>query len=216
MQNLVQRVYDKTIRQHLPRKLAVCNGVAVPRLRLFDKQRQYPEYEGPMCDAIHQSIQPGDDVVVIGAGLGVTTVLAAEQSAPDGSVVAFEPAPDRAKLTQRTVDINGVSESVDVRNRAVETPKHINGEPSPNEGVDINQVPSCDVLELDCEGSEIEILDRMTRRPRAIRVEYHENYGSARNDVEERLQSMGYETKHMGLEVSNDGIGVLLATRTDE
>ena len=61
------------------------------------------------------------------------------------------------------------------------------------------ELPECDVLELDCEGSEIGILRNMTIRPRAIAVETHGLYGAPTTMVKELLENLGYAVHECGI-----------------
>ena len=60
-------------------------------------------------------------------------------------------------------------------------------------------LPPCDVLELDCEGAEVEILSTMTIRPRVILTETHGLYGAPTPRVVELLGKIGYRTDVLGV-----------------
>ena len=55
-----------------------------------------------------------------------------------------------------------------------------------------HELPNCDVLELDCEGAELEIINQMTIRPRTVLVESHGVYGATTERVKSILQNRGY------------------------
>jgi hypothetical protein len=65
--------------------------------------------------------------------------------------------------------------------------------------VPANKLPECDVLELDCEGAELDILRSMTISPRVILVETHGLYGSSSQEVDRQLTSLGYKTSNLGV-----------------
>jgi hypothetical protein len=80
-------------------------------------------------------------------------------------------------------------------------------------------LPDCDVLVLDCEGTEIEILEEMEIKPRAVIVETHGMNGATEEAVRERLDSAGYDTvesmvaeKRLYDVCVDNGIFVLFAT----
>ena len=54
------------------------------------------------------------------------------------------------------------------------------------------QLPPCDVLELDCEGAEVDILQKMIIQPRGILVETHGLFGAPTVLVASLLQKRGY------------------------
>jgi hypothetical protein len=56
-----------------------------------------------------------------------------------------------------------------------------------------DELPSCDVLELDCEGAELDILERMTIQPRALVVEAHGVFGAPTETVRRVIESRGYQ-----------------------
>jgi hypothetical protein len=56
-------------------------------------------------------------------------------------------------------------------------------------------LPECDVLLLDCEGSEIGILEKLTVQPRVILVESHGMYDSPSQEIEELLKRQSYSIK---------------------
>jgi hypothetical protein len=55
------------------------------------------------------------------------------------------------------------------------------------------------VLELDCEGAEVEILRELTIQPRVILVETHGLYGAPTHLVASLLEKRGYVISHRGV-----------------
>jgi len=64
--------------------------------------------------AFRAAIRPGDVVLDIGANLGAYTVLFGQWVGPAGRVFAFEPAPETASGLRRQVQLNGLSDRVEV------------------------------------------------------------------------------------------------------
>ena len=54
------------------------------------------------------------------------------------------------------------------------------------------RLPDCEVLQLDCEGSELEILRDLTIEPGAVLVETHGVFGAPMNIVASLLDKAGY------------------------
>ena len=62
-----------------------------------------------------------------------------------------------------------------------------------------SQLPPCNVLELDCEGAEVEILRELTIQPRVILVETHGLYGAPTDLVASLLEKRGYIVSDRGV-----------------
>lgn len=58
----VQWIYNNSIRERLPSKLSVSQGVVMKNQRLFDRHDHNPDYEKPTMDAIQNHVQKDDDV----------------------------------------------------------------------------------------------------------------------------------------------------------
>jgi FkbM family methyltransferase len=64
-------------------------------------------------------IEPGDVVVDVGANFGIYALHAARRTGPDGSVVAYEPAPHAFDLLRQSIARNGLEKQVVARQAAV-------------------------------------------------------------------------------------------------
>jgi len=73
------------------------------------------------------------------------------------------------------------------------------GEANSAERCSPQELPECDVLELDCEGAEAEILRSIEIRPRVLLVETHGFRGAPTDEVDELLRGMGYTTTNLGV-----------------
>lgn len=188
------------LRDYLPRTTARLNGVTVRSSRVFDDivpwnvGRPDPEnYESAIVSNLRTHVQPGDSVVVVGGGWGVSTVVAAEAAGPDGSVHTYEASPRHAEYTRETIRLNDVEDRCTVENAVVSHTVSTQGDGESDHVISPTDLPECDVLELDCEGAELEILRQMMIRPRTIIVETHGVYDSPTEDVVEQLASLSYE-----------------------
>jgi hypothetical protein len=141
----------------------------------------------------------GDRVVIVGAGLGVTAVIAASQAAPLGTVQCFEASKKYVELAQQTAARNNAT-NISVEHAVVAKAIFVYGS-----GNDLGSVihpsrlPPCDVLQLDCEGAEVEILSELIIHPRAILVETHGVFGAPTNMVASLLERRGYVVSDRGL-----------------
>jgi hypothetical protein len=201
----IKKAYNRFVWPYLPTGEArQFNGVPVgaERRRLFDgivpwrtPSSNRPAYEAALVSAIENTVREGDRVSIVGGGYGVSTVRAASAAGKDGAVVVYEPSRSQAAIVERTVTLNDVADWVDVRRKAVAAYSQYAEEtfgPDDGEALPPSELPACDVLELDCEGAELEILKGMTIRPRVIIVETHGYLGSPTVAVSEGLNDMGY------------------------
>ena len=76
----------------------------------------YGEYEAELTACIQRIVKPGFICLDIGANFGYYSVLLAELTENSALVHAFEPVPSIYKLTQETVEQNGVAERVVLNN----------------------------------------------------------------------------------------------------
>lgn len=174
----------------------VLNGVAVPGTAFRNQHDNHPDHEGTVVEALRRRVRRGDSVVVVGGGWGTTTVVAARMTHFDGTVTTYEPSAKMRRLLQRTVEVNNVDEVVSIEPAAVgsvsDSSERIFGPPD-DHTVAPSDLPECDVLDLDCEGAELEILRGIEFEPRLVTVEAHPHLGCSREAVGDQLRSQEYE-----------------------
>jgi hypothetical protein len=205
------KYYQARIRPRLPAiGFPVCNGVVVARpRRLLDPllprswnpeiiSEDLPHYESALVDAMRKEVQPGDRVAIVGGGYGVTLVTAARRAGPGGYIVCYEPVGRRVIDMQDAVRMNGVQTTVEFVQAVVERAVALFG-PGWNAPVlPATHIPRCDVLEMDCEGAEIDVLQGLSFRPRVIAVETHGYLGSPSATVRKVLEEMAYTVEDHG------------------
>jgi len=174
----------------------VLNGVAVPGTGFDEARDLHPAHENTVVSALRRHVRRGDSVVVVGGGWGTTTVVAARMTHFEGHVTAFEPSPKMLDVLERTVHANRVTDVVSVRHAAVgsvsDSSERIFGH-GDVEVVSPAELPDCDVLDVDCEGAELEILEGLDGRPRLLTVEVHPHLGCSQEAVETQLLRLGYD-----------------------
>lgn len=206
--------YRTKIRPHLPRKeYRELNGVKVAGERkLFDTYLPYeyhypnapgkgverPGYENGMIEAHEELTHLGDAVIIVGGGIGVTAVKAAEITTKKGSVTVYEGSEKNVQKIKNTFELNNVLDWCEVYHSIVGEGYNIygGGEDS-GDVIQSGDLPTCDVLELDCEGSELEIISELQYSPRVIIMELHPwewNHGP--EEMRTLLESSGYEIKY--------------------
>lgn len=215
----VQSVYDRTLRPRLPRKIGCYNGIPARGPRLLDSHDHVADHEALCIDGLRALVDRGDDVCIVGGGVGISAVVAARETGPDGRVHVYEAASDRIEALAETLDMNGVTDRVTIHEAVVgesDGGEDVIWGRSTTNHVRPSELPECDVLELDCEGAELSILRQlsMDRRPRAVVVETHGCYGSPTDEVRSELATLGYDVEDVGGEGDpSDDIRVLRAER---
>jgi hypothetical protein len=210
---LLRSVYDEYVRERLPRKIGVYNGVPVRDRALLDVTDEQPEYEGPLVSGIERTVRTGDSVVVVGGGRGVSTVIAARAVGPSGDVTVYEGSREQYDRVEETVRLNRVADRVSVNFEVVGDAVSLWGEGGRAEGTDPEDLPACDVLVLDCEGAEKQVVSDLTTPPSTVVVETHGDLGVAPEDMIKTLESRGYDVTDREAEVPERGIVILTARR---
>lgn len=203
-ENILRPVYDR-FRTLLPRKETTCNGVKTRRAHLFDRTTEWPDYEEELLETLRTHVSPGDSIVIVGGGWGVSAVTAAERGA---SVTVYEPSNEQVERVRETAVLNDVTESVTVRHAKVGETGKVWGESSASI-VSPRNLPECDLLELDCEGAELDILRAIIIKPAIIAVEVHPSHGVSEEDVRAVLTDLGYEITNRVRESQSNSVVIL-------
>jgi len=190
--------YDSMLRPLLPKRAVSYNSIPVRASRVGDAiipwhTRDIPGYENALVEGIQQYVDPGDTVVIVGGGWGVSTVIAAKQSGSNGQVITFEGGAETVTKVKDTVQLNSVDDRVSIRHAIVARVVSLRGDSDDVQVVSPTDLPDCDVLVLDCEGAEIDILEEMEIRPRAVLVETHGMYDAPEAAVRDKLDCAGYK-----------------------
>lgn len=208
------------------------NGVTIRPHRTADRffpfqlapnqggHRNPEEYEAALIKALRGTVDAGDDVTIVGGGLGVTVVIAAQETGVDGSVTVYEGAGSMLPHIEATLAANDVPATVDVVHGIVGDLVRLDGAAMGAPTVSPSVLGPTDVLELDCEGAEVEILKSLTISPRVIVVETHGN----KAQVLDCLDLIGYKVVASDLAerepyeqmCRNNEIEVLTAVRADD
>lgn len=189
LRSVAKRLYDRSIRDHLPRKIKVYNGVALRIGRLLDTNVVDPDYKEGTVGPLREHTVCGDRITVIGGGFGVSTVVAAHI----GEVTVYEGGLDMVEIIEDTVRLNRVEDAVEVRTAIVSEGNDVYGDSIADERVSPRELEPCDVLEMDCEGAEKRILEEMDIEPRVIVVECHPTFGVDPQGIRELLEDRGYD-----------------------
>lgn len=196
---LIYRTYRFLMLKLLPEKTVKFNGVEVHGGRKFDfllpsPKRDDPDREKGNVNALRNEVSDGDTVVIIGGGQGVTAIVSKNQAGKKGSVIVYEPILKLCKQINRNAELNDVD--LRVENAFVGDLGEVDGADSQFRAakqISPSELPECDILELDCEGAEKEILQRLDIEPETVIVETHGVFGSYTEEIEAILQDKGYK-----------------------
>lgn len=207
---LAGAVYRRFIRRFLPDAGPIAySGIPValtkklgddllPRALMPFMHHDVADYEATLIGALRDVLRAGDRAVIVGGGLGVTAVVAAQAVRPGGSVICFEGSAQQIGLMHTTFQRNGIAGAVDLRHAIVAEDRGVYGGGGDMAVLPPSQLPDCDVLELDCEGAEVPILEQITIRPRVIVVETHGLHDAPAVKVRGLLEGLGYMVEDRG------------------
>ena len=190
-------VYDRSIREHFPAIPVGYNGVNVRALRMSDvilpRNNQYirPSYETAICRQLRMWDLTGYDVCVLGAGWGVTSVVAAYQTGSGGRVISYEASSKYASRVRETAALNNCADRIFVRHGRVGPAINVYGEDDAC-SIAFGDLPDADCYVIDIEGAELTVLDDLPYRPEHLLVESHGLYGSPTDAVKNKIREMGY------------------------
>lgn len=207
---VTQFIYDRTIRQQVPRKIASLNGIPARYARLFDSEDTVPEYEEPNVAALNEHVSEGNSVVIVGGGWGVRSVVAARKVGKTGDVTTFEGSETYADHVRETASLGRVRDRISVVEGIVGEGVFLFSEDNTNQ-LPAGDLPDCDLLEIDAEGAEIDILSNLTVGPETIIVETHGCYAAPTPQVELLLEKNGYEVISKDSDLADRGVYSLIA-----
>jgi hypothetical protein len=193
----------------LPYRYSKYNNVKVPSHRAFGKivplvnTEDKPEYEKGIIESLKRNIREEDKVVICGGGLGVTAVKSAELNKKPENVEVFEGSESQIEKIEETFQKNNI-EGIRIHHSIVGEEKNIWGEKGAANTTQPSELPSCDILEMDIEGSEMKVLEELDIEPRIIIVESHGNFGSPTEEVKKILTEKNYEIKNVDLAEETD------------
>ncbi|WP_251979419.1 hypothetical protein [Salinibacter ruber] len=215
----------ETLKEFSPYYRVYYNGVIVERYKLVDVLSprksvniRRPHYEGKIVHAIKKCVSISDDVVILGGGVGVSTVHVDRMLSGRGSIHVFEPSDFMIDIHQRTMKINDVKTNIKIEKKVVSYLKKPWG-PSDASTIQPEDLPKGDVLICDIEGAESDVLPSL-KNYETIIVETHGKLGSPTKLIDELLRDNGYSVRNTGVaepsmwkENLRDDVMVLIAQK---
>jgi hypothetical protein len=201
----LRHFYDN-ISLHLPFQGTVKkNSVLVPKKRLFEDlipekmvESNNKNYEKGIINGLEKLVEKNDKVTILGGGLGVTAVKAAKITGEPSKVTVYEGSKSQILKMKETFRRNNLP-AINIKHAVVGSEKNVWGSSKEAESISVKELEKCDVLEMDVEGSELEILKDLDIRPRAIIVESHGFMGSSTENVKDSLEELGYDIYNVEL-----------------
>ena len=196
---LIRSLYSHALRKFVPiTSKAVHSGIKLPLSAdipadLLHRPTDsiippiFPLYKELNCRFLANCCKKGDTVVIIGGGHGVTATKAAVCVGRGGNILAYEGSPNRASLLKKTLSINGVDNWSQVINAVVGSNDFVVENSRKAVVISPKKIPPCHVIEIDCEGAELGILESLTSLPDYIVVETHPSNGSTISAITGKL-----------------------------
>jgi len=215
LRNIASNIY-RTVRPVLPTISGYYNSVEVPNKHrvgdyiLTSESPVKQDYEAELIRGLEEVVELGDNVTVIGGGCGVSAVRGSRLAGDQGSVTVFEAGEEQVKQVRETLKVNDCS-SFKLVQGLFYVEKNIYGSSSKAQYLEADAIPECDVLELDCEGAEIPILQDLDFKPRNIVVESHEGFEAPKDKVVSILGDQGYEILWTAVDDEEAGTDIIVA-----
>ncbi|MEW6734701.1 MAG: FkbM family methyltransferase [Acidobacteriota bacterium] len=96
----------------------IINGVTY-RIDPHHRHRLGQDYDAPVATFLREQVKPGAICLDVGANVGVYVLQFAYWSRPHGRVIAFEPNPGALKVLRKHIELNDLTERVEVVPAAV-------------------------------------------------------------------------------------------------
>lgn len=208
--NIINKIYNQTIRPYLPNTVGLLNGVATPFPKYLDRDIVHQDYEEGLIDGIQSLVAPGDRVVIIGGGRGVSAVRTAEVVGPTGSVTVFEAVEEQVDKIQQVAEMNKVADRIDVNQGTFGDQVHSTiFDLEPGTFTSVDSLPKCDCLIMDCEGCERYVLEELDTPPQKMLVETHGKFESPTEENRKMMEEMGYEITYEVTEFEEGDVCIL-------
>lgn len=214
LQAVKNYIYINIIRPRTPPKPILVNGeYTVYGSRIFDDPQndRLDGHELELLRGISRSVEPDDNVILVGGGIGVSAVECAERVGDSGNVRVFEASNELVGPLRRTMWLNQIEEVVETVHSAVGPIHSLWGKRGEKTTKNPSNLPSCDVLILDCEGAEADILSNLEIQPRSVVVEHHGFLGSSKEKIKEMLQELEYTIELHEFETKEKDVGIFTA-----
>lgn len=118
-------------------------------------------------------VKPGMMALQIGGGAGITSLRTLSKLDNSGYLTIYEGGKESVTVIKKNIYLNGYKNFKIIQSIVGENINVFGGNISNSMIISAKDLPSCDYLELDCEGSEKGILESILNLPRYIVMEVH-------------------------------------------
>lgn len=200
LHQLVGDIYVKSIRKMLPTEKQTYDfkSSSYVSVKKFDqytpkKFKPYDNDKKRVYRHFHQNItKNGDEVIIIGGGYGISAYYASQAVGKSGNVILYEASDSQVEILNKMLDDRGIGDICSITHGLVGKDFNVYGEDKNYQVISVGDLPNCDVLELDCEGAELKIIDDLEILPREIICEVHAQYIDNPENVVEKIRGLGY------------------------
>jgi hypothetical protein len=137
-------------------------------------------------ELIREAVNVTDTGISIGGGYGVTAIALSERV---DTLHIFEGSTDLIGEVEKNLTANNVD--AQLHETIVGEAIAIDGRTT-SSTISPSDLPDAGVIEMDCEGSEISILDGITKPPDQFVIETHPTLGAPTEEVVSRLHDLGH------------------------
>ena len=113
----LKRDFRYVLRRLLRRKSVILSGIKLPiDANTTGKTRHHlflDTYERHERDVLHRTVEPGEIILEIGAGIGLVTCVAAALAGESGSIHCIEANPKLINTIKKNLEFNGLSATVE-------------------------------------------------------------------------------------------------------
>jgi hypothetical protein len=171
---------------------------------------------------MYQKISMKGTMTIIGGGLGVTAVCAVKMGVNPNSLTIYDGSGHSITQIKSTLFANELKiPKNNIKHLIIEKDISVYAGCKAVDTLPASKIKYCDILQIDAEGSEIDILKNLKINPKYIVVETHGFLGAPSKKVKSLLISMNYKIIHENFAEPNsfclnNDIKVLLAKLGNE
>lgn len=211
LKNVSYFIYFKTMRSFMPTIGHVeKNYIKMPLEFMQEKRldslmgcsKSNKNFEGGLINCHKKMTKRGDSITIIAGGFGVSATHASRITGElkSSKITIYEGSKYQYNIIKKVLEINNVKTNIILNKAIVGEPINVYGDGSEiTEVINPEILDDCDVLELDCGGSEMYILEKMKIRPRKMIIEIHPwlfSNGKKYTDLLKLISSYGYTIIH--------------------
>jgi hypothetical protein len=153
----------------------------------------FDDYESGIINC-HIRSKLNGSMIICGGGYGVTACSAMKNGISADDLLIYEGSSECIKNLRKTLDLNNCTiKDSNIIHAIVGDDIGVYAGKKASTYIAASDLPDCDILQLDIEGSELEVLRNIKIRPKTIIVETHGFLGSSTAAVCDVIKDLGYK-----------------------